>query len=207
MQAAAHRDGDDFMPARLNDVRELADAFGIAALREADEEFSANAKNVAAFEHSGERDVRELAVFRELLPKCGGLAATAFDTHWQNHGDFIEHDGRVFHKHRIRKFGLGGQRDDARAKFPEKRFVGLVLLACPRQINSLAIDEGKLATRDGRTDAAGDGGEHEEREKFTRKPTEAITFESRTLVSNRDNEDSSAIFSLSRSATVTRGQD
>src|SRR2546429_3026744 len=50
-----------------------------------------------------------------------------------------------------------------RSQFPEKHFVGLVLLPGPREINSLAIDEGKLATRDGRTDAAGDGGEHDER--------------------------------------------
>ena len=60
--------------------------------------------------------------------------------------------------------------DDPRAQFPEKHFVGLVLLPGPREINSLAIDEGKLATRDGRTDAAGDGGEHDERrEVYTKR--------------------------------------
>ena len=67
MQAAAHRDGDDFVAVRLNDVRQLADAFGMAAPREADKELSANAKNVAAFERSREQDVLEFAVFRELL--------------------------------------------------------------------------------------------------------------------------------------------
>ena len=67
VQTAGHGDGDDFVSVRREDGGELADAFGVAALREADEEFAANAQNVAALEGAGQRDVLKLAKFGEGL--------------------------------------------------------------------------------------------------------------------------------------------
>ena len=54
----------------------------------------------------------------------------------------------------------GGERDDTGTQFFEKLFVGAVLFLRSGQIDRLPIDEGNFAMDYGRTDGAGDGGEH-----------------------------------------------
>src|SRR4029077_7352783 len=90
MQAAGHRNGDDFVVVPSEESRELADAFGIASFGEADKEFAADAKNVAAFERAGEGDVFKLSEFRKGLRERSTLAAAGFRAQRQYHGDFIE---------------------------------------------------------------------------------------------------------------------
>jgi len=63
MQAAGYGDGDDVVLVRGEDRGKLADAFGVAAFREADEKFAADAENIAALECAGKRDLLEFAKF------------------------------------------------------------------------------------------------------------------------------------------------
>lgn len=48
VEAALHRNGDDFVMVRREDGGELTKAFGVAASRDTDEKFAADAQNVAA---------------------------------------------------------------------------------------------------------------------------------------------------------------
>src|SRR5437660_1033887 len=77
VQAAGHRDGDNFVAVGLDDLRELADAFRVAAFGESHKKLAADAKNVPAFERSGKLDVGEFAVLRKLLREQVGFAAAA----------------------------------------------------------------------------------------------------------------------------------
>src|SRR6267143_6091437 len=56
MQAAGNGHGDNFILVRSEDTRELADAFGVAALGEADKKFAADAKDISTFEGAGKSD-------------------------------------------------------------------------------------------------------------------------------------------------------
>ena len=76
MQAAGHGDWDDLVAVRREDSGELADAFGVAAFREADEEFAADAQNVAALERAWQGDVFEFAKFCDGLRERRGFEAT-----------------------------------------------------------------------------------------------------------------------------------
>src|ERR1700682_5240120 len=59
MKAAGDGNGDDLVLVRRKNAGKLADAFRVAAPGEADEEFSADAKDVATFESAGKRNVFE----------------------------------------------------------------------------------------------------------------------------------------------------
>ncbi len=61
MEAAGDRNAEYVVAIRLNDRRQLRDAFGVAACGEADEKFAADAQDVAAFNGARETDFRELA--------------------------------------------------------------------------------------------------------------------------------------------------
>ena len=75
MQAAGDGHGDDFVPVRSEDGGELANAFGVAAPSEADEKFAADAKDVAALEGTGKRNVGELSKGRKRLCERSRLGA------------------------------------------------------------------------------------------------------------------------------------
>src|SRR6266571_1674355 len=74
MKAASDGNDDDFVGERSKNGRELADAFGVAALGEADKKFSADAKDIAALKSAGKSDVFELSKFLERLRQRGGFA-------------------------------------------------------------------------------------------------------------------------------------
>ncbi len=61
MKTAGNGNGEDFIVVRRKNGGELADAFGVAALGEADKKLSADAKNVATFECAGKRNRFELS--------------------------------------------------------------------------------------------------------------------------------------------------
>lgn len=69
---------------------------------------------------------------------------TACTTHAGNDGDFIEHQGRVFHKNRIRLFIEGGKRDDTRAQSLQAPFVPRVLRLRFRDVDRFAAQPGQF---------------------------------------------------------------
>ena len=166
MKAASDGNDDDFVGVRSKNGRELADAFGVAALREADKKFSADAKDVAALKSPGKNDVLELSKFRERLRKRGGFTAAGLRAQRQDHRQFIENDSGIFDKHGIRKIGLGSKRNKAGAETFEKLLIGMMLLPRSGEINRLAIDEREFTIDNGRTDGACDGSEHLEHESL-----------------------------------------
>ena len=166
MKAASDGNDDDFVGVRSKNGRELADAFGVAALREADKKLSADAKDVAALKSAGKSDVFELSKFREHLRKRGGFTAAGLRAQRQDHRQFIENDSGIFDKHGIRKIGLGGKRNNAGAQVFEKLLIGMMLLPRCHEIDRLTIDEGEFTIDNGRTDGACDGSEHSEHESL-----------------------------------------
>ena len=170
VQAAGHRDGDNFVAVGLDDLRELADAFRVAAFGESHKKLAADAKNVPAFERSGKLDVGEFAVLRKLLREQVGFAAAALRAQWQNDREFIEHDSGIFDEHRVGEMGLGGKRDDTGSQFGEEHFIGLMLLPRAGQVNRLAVNKRKLAMDDGWTDGSRDGCKHDEGSSLHENP-------------------------------------
>src|SRR5439155_15433390 len=170
VQAAGHRDGDNFVAVGLDDLRELADTFRVAAFGESHKKLAADAKNVPAFERSGKLDVGEFAVLRKLLREQMGFAAAALRAQWQNDREFIEHDSGIFDEHRVGEMGLGGKRDDTGSQFGEEHFIGLMLLPRAGQVNRLAVNKRKLAMDDGWTDGSSNGCKHDEGAVYTRIP-------------------------------------
>jgi hypothetical protein len=160
MQAAGDGNGDDFIVVRRKDGGELADAFGVAAPGEADENFSVEAQDIAAFERAGKRNVFELSKLGEGLSNRRRFAAASLRAQRKYYRQFIENDGGIFDEHGVGKIGFSGKRDNARTQFAEQVLVSAVLLLGGGQINGLAVDEGKLATDDGGADGACDGCEH-----------------------------------------------
>ena len=129
MQAAGHRDADDFVIVWGEDGGELANAFGIAAFGEADEKFAADPKYITALERAGKSDVFEFAKFRDGVGERCGFGAPRFCAERENDGEFIEDDGGIFDKHGIGKMRLGGEGNDTSAEFFQKHFVSVMLLA------------------------------------------------------------------------------
>ena len=119
VETAGDGDGDDFVMVRSEDGGELADAIGIAALREADEEFAAAAENVAAFQCAGKRDVFQLAKFGNGLGERRGFWTTRIGAKRKNYREFIEDNGGIFDEHGIGEIGLGGERNNAGTEFCE----------------------------------------------------------------------------------------
>jgi hypothetical protein len=166
MKAAGHRHRNNFIVVRRKNGGKLADAFGVAALGEADEECSADAKDIAAFECAGKRNGLELSKLGERVSERRRFAAASFRAKRQYHRQFIEDDGGVFDEHGVGKIGFGGKRNNAGAQFSKKVFVRVVLLLSGSQIDGLAINEGKFAVDDGRADGPCDGYEHSDRESL-----------------------------------------
>lgn len=172
MQASGHGGRDDFIVVRREDGGELADAFGVAALGETDEELAADAQNVAALQRAGKGDVLELAKFGDGLRKRHGFRAARFGAQGKDDSEFVEDDGGIFDEHGIGKIRRGGERDDMSAEFFEKLFVGVMLGLRGLEIDWLARDEAQLAIYDSGTDGASDGSLHRARaslhEKFAK---------------------------------------
>ena len=166
MKTASDGNDDDFVVVRSKNGRELADAFGVAALREADKKLSADAKDVAAFKSAGKSDVFELSKSRERLRKRGGFTAASFRAQRQDHRQFIKNGSGIFDKHRIRKIGLGRKRNNAGAQLFEKLLIGMMLLPRSGEIDRLTIDEREFTIDNGWTDGACDGSEHWEHESL-----------------------------------------
>ena len=172
MEAAGDANRDDFIAKRLENCAELADSFGVGAAGEAGEKFAPDAKNVAAFNGTGKRDVFELAKFCEGLREGSGFGAPRFSAERHDHRELVENDGGVFDKHRIGQSGFGRQGDYTGAEFAEKRFVGAVLGLRFAEVDGLARNEEQLAACESGTDGAGDGSEHVEPGKCTRENLE-----------------------------------
>lgn len=166
MQAAGDRHSHDFIMMRREDGSQLANAFGIGAASEPNEQLAADAQDIATLQRAGKRDIFELAKRRQRLGERGGFRAASFRSERQDDSQFIENDGRIFDKHGIRKIGLSGKRNDAGSEFGEKVFIGMVLLLGDRQADRAAVDKRKFAMNDSGTDGAGDGGEHDGRESL-----------------------------------------
>jgi hypothetical protein len=166
MKATGHRYRDDFIVVGRKNGGKLADAFGVAALGEADKEFSADAQDIATFESAGKRNGFELAKLGERLSERRRFAAAGFRAKRQNHGQFIEDDGGVFDERGVGKIGLGGKRNNAGAQVAKKDFVRVVLLLSGSQIDGIPTNEGKFAIDDGRADGTCDGCEHFDRESL-----------------------------------------
>src|SRR6266700_7979264 len=166
MKAASDGNDDDFVGERSKNGRELADAFGVAALREADKKFSADAKDIATLKSARKSDVFELSKFRERLPQSSSFAPARRGAERQDHRQFIENDSGIFDKHGIRKIGLGRKRNKTGAQLFEKLFIGMMLLPRSGEIDRLTITEGEFTIDNGRTDGACDGSEHLEHESL-----------------------------------------
>ncbi len=128
MKTAGDGNGDDFVMVRSEDGGKLAEAFGVAACSEADEELAGDAKNIATFESPGERNVFQLSKPGEGMSKRRGLATAGLRSEREDYRQFIENDGRIFDKHGVWEIGLGGKRDNAGAQLPEQNLIGVVLL-------------------------------------------------------------------------------
>src|SRR5258708_23274767 len=96
MKTAGNGNGDDFVMVRSEDGRELADAFGVAACSEADEELAADAKNIATFESPRKRNVFQLSKLGEGLSERRGLATAGLRSEGQEQCPFIANDGGIF---------------------------------------------------------------------------------------------------------------
>ena len=116
MQATADRDCHEVITVRREDDGELAEAFCVAAFGEADEEFSAQAKNVAPFERSGQGDMGQFAEWRNRLGQRRRLRPARLRAQRENDRQLIEHHGGILDKHGIREFRLRRKRDDPGAQ-------------------------------------------------------------------------------------------
>jgi hypothetical protein len=160
MQAAGHRDADDFVIVWGEDGGELANAFGIAAFGEADEKFAADPKYITALERAGKSDVFEFARLADGLRQRGGFGAARFGAKGENDGDFVKDDGGILNEHGVGKIWFGGKRNNISAECFEELFVSVMLGAGDFEVDRLARNKAELAIDDGGTDGARDGGEH-----------------------------------------------
>jgi len=141
MEAAGHGNADDLVAVWRDDGGELRDAVRVAAGGESDEQFAAEAEDIAAFQHARMLDMLKLAKRREGGGERGRFTAAAFSAHGENHGELVENESGIFNKHGIGQIGLGGERNDASAEVGEKFFVGVVLGLRLGQVDGLARDE------------------------------------------------------------------
>ena len=160
MEAAGHGNSNDLVAVWRDDGGELRDAVRVAAGGESDEQFAAEAEDVAAFQHARKLDMLKFAKRRDGGRERGCFAAAALSAHGENHGELVEDERGIFDKHGIGQIGLCGKRSDAGAKIGKKFFVGVVLGLRFGQINRLARDEAEFALWKRRADGAGDGSEH-----------------------------------------------
>src|SRR5712692_6685103 len=109
MKATGDRNDDDFIIVGRKNRGKPADAFAVAAPREADKELSANAQDIATFESARRRNVFELSKFRERFSERRRLATASLRSQRQNHRQFIENDGRIFDEHGVRRSGSAGR--------------------------------------------------------------------------------------------------
>ncbi len=128
MQAATDGNGDDFIVVRRKNGGKLADALRVTTFGEADKEFSADAKDITAFESSWNRNVFELSKPGESMSERLSLATASFRSERQDHCQFIQNDGGIFDKHGVGKSRFGGKRNNAGTQFAEQILVSVVLL-------------------------------------------------------------------------------
>src|SRR5580692_7555892 len=117
MQTAGYGDADDLVIKWREEGGELANAFGIAAFCQPDEQSAADAENIAAFDGAGKRDVLELAKFRDGLRKRRGFGAPRFCAERKNDGEFTQDNGGILDEHGIGEIGFGGKRNNISAEF------------------------------------------------------------------------------------------
>src|SRR5258708_29061840 len=130
MKTAGNGNGDDFVMVRSEDGGKLADAFGVAACSEADEELAADAKNIATLESPGKRDAFQLSKLGEGLSERRGLATAGLRSEGQDYRQFIENDGGIFDKDGVWGVGLGGERKKAGTPIAPHILCLSVLLLC-----------------------------------------------------------------------------
>ncbi len=160
MKTSGDENGDNFIVVRRKNGSKLADAFRVAALSEAHEELSANAKDITTFESARKSNVFELSKFDERLSERWRFAAAGVRSKGQDHRQFIENNCRILDKQGVGEIRFRGKRDNASTQFAEQIFISVVLLLRGGQIDGLAVDEGEFAMDDGRADGPCDGGEH-----------------------------------------------
>lgn len=160
VQAAGHGHGDDLVVVRREYSGELADAFGVAPLGEADEKSSINAENVAALERAGKHDMLKIAEFGKGLRERGGFRAARLRAERKNDGELIENDGGILDEHGVGEIRLGGERNKVSAEIFEKLLVGMMLSLGDLEIDRLALNEAQFAIHDSWTNGASDGCEH-----------------------------------------------
>ena len=141
MEAASDGYGDDFVVVRRENGCELANAFGVAALGEADKKFATNVENIAAFKGARKGDTLEFAKFGKSFCKRGGFRAAGLGAERKNDSELVENDGGILDEHGIGEIRLGGERNNVGAEFFEKLFVGQMLRDRDFQIDWLAWNE------------------------------------------------------------------
>ena len=141
VQAGRHPNGDDLVMVRREDGGELANAFGVAAFRGADEKFAADAQNVAALKIAWQSNILKFTKFRNGFGERHGFQTPRFCAERKNDGELIKDDGGILDEHGIGEIWLGGEGHDTSAEFFEKLFVGVMLLARDLEIDRLARDK------------------------------------------------------------------
>lgn len=141
METASDGYGDDFVVVRRENGCELANAFGVAALGEADKKFAANVENIAAFKGARKGHTLEFAKFGNSFGKRGGFRAAGLGAERKNNSELVENDGGILDEHGIGEIRLGGERNNVGTEFFQKLFVGQMLRDRDFQINWLAWNE------------------------------------------------------------------
>jgi hypothetical protein len=158
MEASGDGNRDNSVVVRPKDGSELTYALGIGAGGLADVERAVDAQHVATFDGGWCGDVGEFAKWSKRLRQRLGFGLAGFCAEREDHGEFVEDDGRVFDEHGIGKLRLGGHRVDVYAELREEAFVSGVLLLGFREVDGLAFDEGELALGESGTYCASYGG-------------------------------------------------
>src|ERR1700674_1053674 len=94
---------------RRDDGGELAKALGVAAFRDTDEKFAADAQNVAALKMAWQSNVRKSAKFGDGFGERRGFQTPRFCAQRKNNGEFIKDDGGILDEHGIGEIRLGGE--------------------------------------------------------------------------------------------------
>src|SRR5260370_32841184 len=106
MKAAGDRNGDDFIVVGRKNRGKLADAFAVAALGESDENFSADAQDIATFESAGKRNVFKLSKLGDSLSERRRFPAPRLRAERPDYGQFTETDVGLFPAQGRAKIGM-----------------------------------------------------------------------------------------------------
>src|SRR6266403_1358750 len=119
MQAASDGNGDDFIVVRRKNGGKLADALRVTTFGEADKEFSADAKDITAFESSWNRTAFELSKPGESMSERLSLAPASFRSDQQYHCQCIHIDSGMVDKDIDRNSRLDAIRNDVVTQFAD----------------------------------------------------------------------------------------